>query len=370
MKRFFLILFALGSYFQLTAQEFRAGYIVTLKRDTVKGFLINGTDAELRSKITFRRTLQADENIEYRAADLLSFGFDYGRVFVRFPSTKTPVDGDSVFVFAKRILRGKIDLYSSSNAKKNHPDIFLVNNYTGQTVHLTEPEKLSTVDNSGGLRVGESLKHLGLTRIAKGDVPPDAEMKKYNYSERAIRDDISKYNDAFRDFPVSHYKQQINFSYSVSAGIPLSNIAPGDVAFRVAFYRNKYFPESSRKVSLIRGISYRYWQSATTGSGVQFSNENFRQQWISIIPIGVHIQTNSRIVKPFIYFGPGLAFLLSTDYNIYNYQDKGSKNEWLVTPTVNVGVGVKIKVGSKFLVAELTPTGNRSGSFINLGYSF
>lgn len=40
MKRFFIVLLLLGTHYPLAAQELRSGFIVTLKRDTVKGLLM------------------------------------------------------------------------------------------------------------------------------------------------------------------------------------------------------------------------------------------------------------------------------------------------------------------------------------------
>lgn len=371
MKRFFIVLLVLGTHNPLPAQELHSGFIVTLKRDTVKGLLMDGTDAELSSRITFKSLETGNDKIEYQPADLLSFGFDNGRIFKRFLITNTPTEDDSVFVFAKRILEGKINLYTYKT-KGNHPDIFLVNNYSGRTVHLREPEKLSTTDERGVPRTGESLKHLGLIGMLKGDSAFNSgNVKKFKYSEKAIRNDILEYNEGFKDFPRSQHQPQIDYSYSVVAGIPFGSPDPTDVAFRVAFFKNKYFPESSRKLSLIKGISYRYsYINSTVPSGVQNSNENFRQQWISVIPIGVNFQTDSRLIKPYVYIGAGIAFLWETNHYVDNYEYKGNKNELLVIPTLNMGAGVRVKIGSKFLVAELSPTGNRSGTCINLGYSF
>src|SRR5688572_8180045 len=189
MRCLLIVLFALASIYPLAAQKkFSSGFIVTLKNDTVKGFLMDGTDAELGSKITFKMIKTANDKIEYRPADLLSFGFDNGRIFRSLASTNTPTEGDSVFVFAKKILEGKINLYTYSKAKGNHPDIFLVNNYSGKIIYLKEPEKVSTTNENGVVRTVESFRHLGLISIAKGgSVLNSKNANKFKYSEKAIR---------------------------------------------------------------------------------------------------------------------------------------------------------------------------------------
>ena len=67
MKRFLIALFLLASNYLSTAQKFNSGFIVTLEKDTIRGFLMDGTDAELSSKITFKMTKSGNDETKYQS---------------------------------------------------------------------------------------------------------------------------------------------------------------------------------------------------------------------------------------------------------------------------------------------------------------
>ena len=190
MKCLWITLLAIGLNYQLTAQDFIPGFIVTLEKDTINGFLRDGTDAELSSQITFQTSKPANDKIDdpqLAPADILSFGFNNGRIFKRFLITNTPAKGDSAHVFAKQVLQGKINLYTYSKPKRDQPDIFLVNNQSGRTVHLREPKQISMTDERGISKTRTSFKHLGLINLVKGDsVVNEATKKKVKYNEKSI----------------------------------------------------------------------------------------------------------------------------------------------------------------------------------------
>jgi hypothetical protein len=365
------LILTIASNFALLAQKATPGFIVTLEKDTIRGFIREGTDAELTSGITFKKMTDSEE-VEYLPPSILSFGFDYGRTFKQFFIPGKADGGDSIAVFAKRTLEGKINLYTVSKKKQNEPDIFLVNNQTDRTIYLMEPQKVTATDENGKTWSGKSFQHMGALTVIKNDSQGyTANPKKITYSEKEIGKDIRKYNEQFRNgFPVAAYDPQIDYRYDISAGVAVLSPNEGH-ALRVAAYRLTYHPEKSRTISYIRGITYRYETSGSTvDPSVEDSNQNFRQQFISLIPIGFNFQSDSKNVKPYMYFGVGLTCMIATNHHIVDYEDKGNVNDITIFPILNVGAGLKIRVGSNFIIAEVTPTGNKSGTCINLGYSF
>jgi hypothetical protein len=358
MKRFLLIILVtavIPSY----AQQWSPGFIVTTQKDSLKGFILDLTDAEVGLGITFKRSL-SENGTEYPAINLLRFGFDNGRVFRRFSFPKD-AQGDSAIVFAKKNIVGKINLYSYSKLDENHPDIFLVNNYSHRTVRLTPPKKIVMTDATGRQFSGESSQYVGLIHVIKdSSTNSPAGQKKLRYSLKAIQKDILDYNMAFKsEFPITEYNPPVNHSYRISAGIPISK--QHDVDFRAAIYTTKSFPEDSRTFSILRGISYRY-------SNAKSSDQITTDEFLSVIPLGVNFETKSKFIRPYIYGGIGLAFLLETNHHLVNNQDVGVDHLFSVFPTFNVGAGLKIKLGPGFMMLELTPGVN--GLFANFGYSF
>lgn len=365
MKFFLFAFLVLGLSHSLLAQNLRPGFIVTSKGDTVRGFVLDGTDAELSLGITFKKQEGDKAEVKYLPKDLLSFGFNNGRIFRSFSFA---AQNDTVYVFAKRELEGKVSMFTYAKPEENRPDIFLTNNSSGRTFHLTSPKKLQTFDQNGKSRTGQSFEYLGLLNLAKG-VHTNYSSKHVSYHEKSIRKDISAYNQQYvNDFPVYRYRPQPAFFYDISMGFSLYNGVGTD--FRMAFYRGRSFPELSRKIALIRGISYRYSSLGTDPPYVRNNNGNFRKQFLSVIPVGLYIQTDTGPVRFYAYGGIGLGLLIETDYHIVNYQDMGNEQEMGFFPALNLGAGVKIKAGSTFIIAELTPPGNRKGLFLNLGLSF
>jgi outer membrane protein W len=89
----------------------------------------------------------------------------------------------------------------------------------------------------------------------------------------------------------------------------------------------------------------------------------------SLIPIGVNWHTKSGVIRPYAYVGVGLTLLVMTDYQISNYKYVGDSNSFVPLPGINIGAGAKIKVGSKFILLEITPT-YWAGLYLNIGFSF
>lgn len=361
---FFLLIF---SYVRLSAQETSPGFIVTMGKDTVKGFIQEGTDAELRSEITFVKS-GTTEKVTYSPADLHSFGFDYGRTFESFRFPYTGNEGE--MIFAKKALYGKITLFTAPQKTQRHPDIVLVNNATKETFYLQEPEKIKVETEKGGTAISESLRHMGILNLAKGGPQPDTRPFKYN--EKRIKSDIHKYNKQFRsDFSSSIYRPHEKVRYDITAGFEIVSSKNYDEAFRFSAYRLKYFPERSTNLSYIMGFSYRFLQrhSYLSNGSVERILE-FRRQAFSIVPAGINIQGSSKKLKPFFYLGPSLAIYWDTRDRFVNNVNVGYKHDFLIFPALNVGAGLKIKAGSNYIITEVTPSPDTRGLFVNLGYSF
>ncbi len=373
MKRKYRVIVLLASVFLLNitnAQTVSPGYIVTTEKDTIRGFIIDQTDAELGLGIEFKKELSNPKASYFSSGDLLGFGFNYGRLFERVSMEDD--SNDSVKVFAKRIVQGKIDMLVWRRLKGDSPYIFLTNKPSRREVYMTRPREKSASKDSEVPNTLDKKKHIGLLIYVKSDSSnslPDEE--DFRYSKKSITKNIQAYNSSFdKDFPVSQYKDPKKFTYDITVGTPIL-WTPEGFNFRVAFYRNKTLPEKSRKISLTRGISYRHWTEGEEYEGdLKNVDDNYRQQLLTIIPIGVNVHGNSGRIRPYAYIGVGLTFLLMTNHHIVNYENTGDSYTFVPIPSVNIGAGAKIKVGSNFILCELTPAGAGGGLYLNLGYSF
>jgi hypothetical protein len=137
----------------------------------------------------------------------------------------------------------------------------------------------------------------------------------------------------------------------------------------MAIYRNNTLPEKSRKVSVVRGFSYRY-REITNRLDILIDrrSQSYREQYLSLIPTGFDFHTDHGLIRPFASLGLGLAIILESYYGFGNTADPVRKTAVTFFPAVNVAVGAKLKVGSKFILAAVTRCSD--GYFMNIGYSF
>lgn len=349
--------------FSSSAQKRLAGYILTQNSDTVRGFIRDGTDAELGLKIEFRQRRNDISPNLFTPSDLRGFGFANGREFRRQVFAVSQA-GDSAAVFAKQVVRGKIDLFIWRRFKKNEGDMFLINNHSMQLAHLSEPQ-LEVIDLENGERViRKDKRYITLLNYIKGD----SSQRKIRYTEERMVKDVLTYNKHFQDqYPVTHYREKRKFSFDLAYGLPVRPVQQ-ESFFRASIYMNKSFPENSRRLSYFRGVSFRHWNdNRTFDSNVNFDNRNYRLQYLSLIPIGINYHASSRIVRPYIYAGIGLGIAKRKNHVAENFVYRSSEEELDYFPTLNAGVGVRIKTGPGFIAAELTPSVD--GVFFNLGLS-
>lgn len=119
------------------------------------------------------------------------------------------------------------------------------------------------------------------------------------------------------------------------------------------------------------GITYRYLHiDKEPAMSTNDSRQNFKQQFVSLIPVGFGYQGDAKFIRPYFYFGVGLSLLIDDQYHVVGNEYKGVVTDYILIPTVSLGAGVKIRAGNNFVLAEVTPTGAGGGVFINVGYSF
>ena len=166
------------------------------------------------------------------------------------------------------------------------------------------------------------------------------------------------------------YTDRIEISYDLTDGVPVK-FGSEDFSLRISFHRNKTFPEQSRTFSFFRGISYRYWSSEeSSGDGAQEDFYSYKRHFLSIIPFGFKFQGKGENFKPFMYVGAGVAVWSELAHFVYDHSDSADRTTMGGFFTVNLGVGVKIRVASHYFIAEVTPAVIEGGLFANIGYSF
>ncbi|WP_010232397.1 hypothetical protein [Gillisia marina] len=369
---FFLLFFQSNAQTNIIEIEdeanFRSGYIVTVDKDTIKGFIYDRIDAEMANEIFFKKDLKGTVVSSFNPAELIEFGFRNKRTFHSIPRVNT--NKDTTFVFAKRLVQGKIDLWVLRDTKKSS-EFYLTNNSTNQKAHIFRPNNKDYLQIEEDNYLDGGIEYLGIQSFVKTTpVKSNSKKRRSKFSEKGIQKDVVEYNSKFRRaYPAAVYEEENVYNYDITIGTSVLKFEQGDF-IRAAFYRSKTKVEKSRKLSRIQGISYHGWfdEDENGSRDIQNGKSNYIWQVLSIIPIGYKIQGTSKSFQPYAYAGLGLAILFKTDYIFVNAINTGSETSVVPFPTLNTGAGVRIKLGSKHLLAEITPSVN--GIFMNLGLSF
>lgn len=347
------------------AQEYEPGYIINLEKDTIKGYIIEKTDEELATGIWFKRNKNEYPEI-YKPKDLEEFGFNRGRVFSSryFPGKRK---NDTSYIFAKNLVRGKIDLFVWSSPDRYKPDFFLENNETGRTAHLRRPERKKDTGTGNGAANKDEPTFPEAFAYVKGDTTTPA--KDLRYSENKIRKEIISYNEGFEDqYPIEEYKAPIEINFNIMAGIPFQFDA-GETNFRAAVYVNKETPERRENMLLTYGVVYHYNQfRREIPEALQEGEIGLESHLLNIIPLAIKFQGGSGLILAYGYAGVGVAVDWETNLLVENSAEAGIFQNTRFFPTLNTGIGAKIKTRSGAVITELTPTLN--GIFFNLGFSF
>src|SRR5690606_11984110 len=154
----------------------------------------------------------------------------------------------------------------------------------------------------------------------------------------------------------------------VLAGVPVQ-FATGLSNYRAALYFNRTKPERSTGYVITRGIIYNHHViERTFPADFRKGSMSYKAQMLNLVPFAIKFQGSSKILQPYGYAGAGLAILKATDLLVKDFQENGTDTNYYFLPTLNIGVGARLKIGPTWLLAEITPT--IQGIFLNTGISF
>ena len=365
MKKYLFFFVLCFSFSVLKAQDtWEPGYIILTEQDTLTGVILERTDTELAHFIKFKK--QADKEIQvFKAGELAVFGFKNGRIYEShsFMDEK----GVKTSVFAKRIVQGKLDLFAWRHPQRLQPDFFVVNNTTGKSVYLKKPVKKEITGKDGKQYNHRDKNYIGNLKLIKDDSLSKPE--DIRFSEKLIQKDIIAFNNNHtRDFPLLIHEERLEHSFDVMAGVPVQ-FATGSSNFRVALYYNKIKPERSEKFVITRGIIYNHHvKDQVFPANFKDGKMNSQLQMLNVVPFAIKFQGSSKIFQPYGYAGAGIGVVRQTSLWVKDYQNNGEEVKYFPIPTVNIGIGARLKLGPAYLITELTPA--FTGIFLNTGISF
>ncbi len=365
-RTFLVLLIVLSAGFAKAQHNLVSGYIVNNDQDTLYGFIKYDRDAKLSKRVLFFNDKLEKKPEVFTPSEIKEFSFSTKRTFMSVQSEK-----DTISVFAKKVLTGKINMYVSDIKGSAKFNIFLWRSDTSLKVELSNPKK-SIVKQDSKLYNYVSKKYIRQIAFMTDDLEKGEQLKSLKYKKADIKKYLASYNDGFKDiYPTFVYKDSSSLTFDILAGIPF-HIKPTVTSFRFSAYADWCFLESIPYFSYRTGISYRYFYSNEDPDLNQdYHHQFFKEQTISILPLGTRFQLNTGRIVPYAYFLIGLSVSIENNYFIL-HNDHSIEQNSFYSLTSNIGVGVKFKIKSNYILAEITPVLSdlEKGFMFNLGFSF
>jgi len=350
---------------------FESGYIITEEKDTIHGSVENAIDRDLAKEILFIQESATTPTI-YKPEDIRGFGFHNGRTFDR---KKAVLEDDSVFIFAKKVVHGKVDMWLWTH--KGNPSYFISNNANGKTSQLLKEEKKKITKNGKAYYL-ETQKLPGILQYVLDQNPEQFSKKNtLKYSEKHLSNLVYNYNLQYQAaFPVSRYKEKVDYQYDVYFGLPWTGSNDNTLRFfalTAGINRRKVNVEKSTKVSFMQSLIYSgYFTKDFEYDGSERFGSTFSQiQIIRILPLGIHYILIDKRISPYIYAGLGTSIFILKEHEIVEYEDTGSRTVIGYPPyilSIVPGVGVKARIGSNYIFGEVRAS-SLDPSF-NFGFTF
>jgi hypothetical protein len=362
MRHFLLIGFLVITFFNLSSAqgELEPGYIVKVDGDTVSGYIMYEVDSKLAERVKFYHRQDEDEAQIYTPADLKAIGFHSGRVF-----ESVKIGSDSTAYFGKKISTGKINMFSIRFDDSDKTRYQLIQSDNANKIALDPPVK------SEMIRDGKKYNHrdniyLGRLSLITENKFSAKELEKVKYRTKSMQKFIRQYNEGYSvDYPVSTYRDAHKYTFDITVGAPVylrSEIND----YRIAAYVDKTNRETSTKFSYRMGVSFRYWKRKEGN----YEDGSDIQKMLKVIPFGFKWQSEPKKLMPYGYLGAGLIYYQDINYKYENREKVDEYRQGGIGIALNIGVGVKVKVGKSYLLAEYTPAIIESIGFFNIGYSF
>jgi len=345
-------------------EEYRPGFIISNEGDTIRGIIKFDTDVNHHKAVTYRKDFSGEDQT-FLPHQLMGFGYSNGRSFETIQSP-----GDTTLFFALRLVDGKIALLMKYVGKSSESSFQLYRQDTSLRVDLLPLQK-KQIERDGRKYTLKDNKYIGLLAIITESSMNDAKLRKVNYSQRSLTKFIANYNIRYdNSYSTNVYKEESKFRYEICAGIAPFN-GTDYSSYRITVFRDKDFLES-RKVTRRIGLTYTYWEDPSGQSEMDLSGNgsaNYRWQMINAFPLGIQIQGDQPNFKLYAHANVGLSAIIMDNYEHVNGEYTGNSSDFTVIPMLHLSGGMKFRLGSGDLLAEITPS-IFGKLYFNLGFSF
>ncbi|HLA60333.1 MAG TPA: outer membrane beta-barrel protein [Puia sp.] len=327
-------------YAYLPAQQiFDPGYIISLNRDTVNGFIKADLESDLISRIHFKN----DEGSllkDYGPADLLGFGIGKD-IYKSMRFLNTAEDSIMETAFVKQLVKGEYNLYAY---RKPDRFFYLIQNDT--TLYFLYDE----VSRGTGeiMQKGNFYNYLNLIAVPCEKLTNL--VGRVGYNDKDMAGFISKVDNCETPGIATNYYQKPKTLVQpmiFAGGLPVAE----KNQFTASFILHITLPRIDKKTSINIGINYSNLTKKTEErSDYYFLYDLFTHYQIYSVPVTFQYNFTTSRVQPYFYVGISPAYT-SRSTNTRNYNIPASDHDFGLA--LVAGLGVQVRMISKlFLRAD------------------
>jgi len=249
MKKFLFtsVLFIHIIFSGFSQSNFKAGYIISNKNDTIYGFIDFRTDHMNTSLCKFK--IHENEAAEiYHPGDIAGFRFEEeGKFYV----TRTiEIDSLKKTVFLEFLLQGMLNLYYYPEGA----GYYFFENSDGTMISITKKEDMTTEEH----KVYADVRYKGVLRyVFKDDLPLAAKAKRAEFDHRSMIEFTKEYHDEMCTsadrciiFENDYKKEFTKYDFTAYTGVELNRLKLNYMNPNV----NTYFFSDMYSVSPVIGI--------------------------------------------------------------------------------------------------------------------
>lgn len=362
MRKIIICIFLCFSTYLLKAESenFKYGYIITLKNDTVFGLINFGTDANNALYCRYKETDTGIE-IKYEPGSIQSYYFiETGKLYV---SKKIEALYEQKEIFLEFLIKGIMNVYYYDDGIQPS---FIFEDQDGRVNVVT---KESMIQKDGVFY--QNMKYdKQLREIFTGFVPNYYNSKPIRFDQTTIIGMAKSYHDSicttgeeciifenrhpdaevlklkFSAYSgVSHFNYFLNTINYVNdgSGRIYNNFSP-----QIGFIMDVYYPRLSKSVSMVFDVSYTGF--STPMRYIYSSVEAESSGNVLISKAGLKFKFFKSNIRPYIEFGGGYAVLLNTNIKLKKYVlDVLAHTEEYTSrknaPIIYSGVGIEQRIG-------------------------
>ncbi|MEL7122607.1 MAG: hypothetical protein AAFO07_24385 [Bacteroidota bacterium] len=315
MKKPLLLLFSLFIAQQICAQnDFRPGYVITTKGDTINGFVNYKVGLKKFEVCNYKKSKEEKDPVNYFPNQIHGYGF----VGDRFFEAKEITAEESKKVFIEVLVKGKATLY------RYNSDFFIEKN---DSIFKQLVNEVSIEYTELGYREKQSNRHIGVLTYLFSDCPKvKKKAQTVQLKEKALVNLTKAYNDCFNEPSIVFLEDKpwIKANVGLSPGTNFSSLTIDEAienedlgffssdlgnatAFSIGAFVDISVPRINDRISIHTAVQYvsANFEGSRTRSNrfFNFSYETTTELEQLRIPVGIKYTFPEKKVTPYFAVG-------------------------------------------------------------------